>query len=56
MLRNEHHTVPVGYEHCLLNEVLSLNAQEYRRHILNVTPFAFLNEVLSLNAQEWCEP
>ena len=53
MLRNEHHTVPVGYEHCLLNEVLSLNAQECRRHGTSTTRHGpLLNEVLSLNAQE----
>ena len=52
MLRNEHHTVPVGYEHCLLNEVLSLNAQEsMTRKSISVLR-ALLNEVLSLNAQE----
>ena len=36
----------------LLNEVLSLNAQEYPPATATASPSAFLNEVLSLNAQE----
>ena len=53
MLRNEHHTVPVGYEHCLLNEVLSLNAQEWSAmRVSRCGCRTLLNEVLSLNAQE----
>ena len=36
----------------LLNEVLSLNAQESRRTIRRPCWPTFLNEVLSLNAQE----
>ena len=41
-----------NYILCLLNEVLSLNAQEYL--VLDVVGLAskILNEVLSLNAQE----
>ena len=35
-----------------LNEVLSLNAQEYRVLKLSRAQDSFLNEVLSLNAQE----
>ena len=38
----------------LLNEVLSLNAQEYMRFVVSsAAGMAFLNEVLSLNAQEF---
>ena len=37
----------------LLNEVLSLNAQEFGLHMKEVRGFFFLNEVLSLNAQEF---
>ena len=37
----------------LLNEVLSLNAQELSRPWHAVRPFQVLNEVLSLNAQEF---
>ena len=36
----------------VLNEVLSLNAQEFFRKILGRAYRGFLNEVLSLNAQE----
>ena len=36
----------------VLNEVLSLNAQEYGRASLGATRLVLLNEVLSLNAQE----
>ena len=36
----------------ILNEVLSLNAQEYPFHVLMPFDKAILNEVLSLNAQE----
>ena len=39
---------------CVLNEVLSLNAQELIHHSLHRRMFLILNEVLSLNAQE-CE-
>ena len=38
----------------LLNEVLSLNAQESVGQNRRVHNFAVLNEVLSLNAQEFC--
>ena len=55
MLRNDNQ----GYFHfrCyILNEVLSLNAQEFRA-IRGVTfCLRILNEVLSLNAQEWSVP
>ena len=37
----------------VLNEVLSLNAQEFARTAPAVVPAVLLNEVLSLNAQEW---
>ena len=40
---------PTGF---FLNEVLSLNAQEYTGKAMVVTGQQFLNEVLSLNAQE----
>ena len=40
----------------LLNEVLSLNAQEFVRHIPTHNRSTFLNEVLSLNAQEFRHP
>ena len=36
----------------LLNEVLSLNAQEFITAATDHNVFDFLNEVLSLNAQE----
>ena len=36
----------------LLNEVLSLNAQEYLVQVVSAIESAILNEVLSLNAQE----
>ena len=41
-----------------LNEVLSLNAQEFRRIVVGVRVRFILNEVLSLNAQEFaiCTP
>ena len=55
MLRNfaffllrEVHTV-------LLNEVLSLNAQDLPIEVFNPAISCFLNEVLSLNAQESAE-
>ena len=38
----------------VLNEVLSLNAQELRyEDVMSVANFRILNEVLSLNAQEY---
>ena len=36
----------------LLNEVLSLNAQEFGGEVTALEEFYILNEVLSLNAQE----
>ena len=36
-----------------LNEVLSLNAQEFRLFLLREVHTVLLNEVLSLNAQEF---
>ena len=43
----------------ILNEVLSLNAQEFRSLMERAKADRFLNEVLSLNAQEltriWAE-
>ena len=40
----------------LLNEVLSLNAQEYRQAYKIPRHTLVLNEVLSLNAQEFLSP
>ena len=37
---------------CILNEVLSLNAQEYSVMSYSIADRSILNEVLSLNAQE----
>ena len=37
---------------CILNEVLSLNAQEFSTVNVTGAGTSFLNEVLSLNAQE----
>ena len=37
----------------LLNEVLSLNAQEFDVDRVGLLSHLVLNEVLSLNAQEW---
>ena len=51
MLRNFYPPVRV-VEICLLNEVLSLNAQESREPQPKPHTTTFLNEVLSLNAQE----
>ena len=43
-----------GVGSSVLNEVLSLNAQEYHAYIRPARHQAsLLNEVLSLNAQEW---
>ena len=36
-----------------LNEVLSLNAQEFDGDVADIRLLVFLNEVLSLNAQEF---
>ena len=52
MLRNFYPPVRV-VEICLLNEVLSLNAQECIYSGPSIDNPTFLNEVLSLNAQEW---
>ena len=53
MLRNESALATVVELCLILNEVLSLNAQEFRCQILFVSMIpVFLNEVLSLNAQE----
>ena len=53
MLRNRAKLL-LRRHHWILNEVLSLNAQEYSacwlHHMVNLW---FLNEVLSLNAQEY---
>ena len=43
-------------EPSLLNEVLSLNAQEYCLQLLVLRKWTVLNEVLSLNAQELAYP
>ena len=51
MLRNFYPPVRV-VEICLLNEVLSLNAQEFAGTDHMASDPALLNEVLSLNAQE----
>ena len=51
MLRNKRHDC-VAATAWLLNEVLSLNAQESDSEHWFVLAFALLNEVLSLNAQE----
>ena len=45
--------VTVSSLSAILNEVLSLNAQESRPDYRYATTPALLNEVLSLNAQEW---
>ena len=37
----------------ILNEVLSLNAQEFRKYATTASQTDILNEVLSLNAQEF---
>ena len=51
MLRN-HHTPHITTAFPVLNEVLSLNAQEYATIVRNSNVTDILNEVLSLNAQE----
>ena len=52
MLRNAR--VPKhAHTRYFLNEVLSLNAQEFFKPTHRLTCLHFLNEVLSLNAQEW---
>ena len=42
-----------GFNEPVLNEVLSLNAQELCSFVLTSYANHFLNEVLSLNAQEF---
>ena len=53
MLRNKIKGITGGAALAVLNEVLSLNAQESRRRLKATSLTALLNEVLSLNAQEW---
>ena len=53
MLRNIYTTVPLHLPD-VLNEVLSLNAQESTVDGVAQGALVFLNEVLSLNAQEYC--
>ena len=53
MLRNGLSHVRDGVPGFLLNEVLSLNAQECPRLMMRLVCVAILNEVLSLNAQEY---
>ena len=53
MLRNPARNPPC-FEASLLNEVLSLNAQELgHTNVFDALASDFLNEVLSLNAQEY---
>ena len=52
MLRNRHRIGAKILRH-FLNEVLSLNAQEFQRFVTPPASLQFLNEVLSLNAQEY---
>ena len=52
MLRNDV-SVDIDNATFVLNEVLSLNAQESRTRCGTVSPPRLLNEVLSLNAQEY---
>ena len=52
MLRNSANSLAESFPYSLLNEVLSLNAQEFGfADVLLCIP-TILNEVLSLNAQE----
>ena len=52
MLRNRNQ-VPTEHRNVeILNEVLSLNAQECQEYRPRMAHLQFLNEVLSLNAQE----
>ena len=53
MLRNASTSVSKPCTILLLNEVLSLNAQESVDAVLIAGDVFLLNEVLSLNAQEW---
>ena len=52
MLRNSAMRHKACARNCLLNEVLSLNAQESMAAQVLEANFGVLNEVLSLNAQE----
>ena len=52
MLRNVDRVGHPAARDAVLNEVLSLNAQEYQNYGVSVFFCSFLNEVLSLNAQE----
>ena len=53
MLRNECDCLIPCAQVNILNEVLSLNAQEYAKGPYSQVKEWFLNEVLSLNAQEF---
>ena len=53
MLRNATLATSITHISNILNEVLSLNAQEFVLHLLKVAKHTILNEVLSLNAQEF---
>ena len=52
MLRNSPGFIPTTQRWVVLNEVLSLNAQELRSRVGSLVIGVLLNEVLSLNAQE----
>ena len=54
MLRNCNRLLTLRTSPCILNEVLSLNAQESSAYLRYSNHRLLLNEVLSLNAQE-CE-
>ena len=53
MLRNLSVQSALHVNLTILNEVLSLNAQEFDSHVDEVERAVILNEVLSLNAQEF---
>ena len=53
MLRNDLSDIPRQKSNHVLNEVLSLNAQESTRRASWRSYWRVLNEVLSLNAQEF---
>ena len=53
MLRNLSVQSALHVNLTILNEVLSLNAQEFHHHLPTPKFKCVLNEVLSLNAQEW---
>ena len=52
MLRNHPTRSATGTRRAFLNEVLSLNAQEFTQSEADARYVELLNEVLSLNAQE----